>query len=64
MDVSSLVSGAANAERLQQLTGLAQAHDTAGAQVALLDQVLELQQQLAAQLLQSMGIGGNLDLFA
>ena len=64
MDVSPLVSGTANPARLQQLTGLAQAPDAAGAQVALLDQVLELEQQLAAQLLQGMGVGGNLDLFA
>ncbi|MDF1554760.1 MAG: hypothetical protein P1P84_16945 [Deferrisomatales bacterium] len=64
MDVSSLVSGAANAARLQRLGGLAQAPDAAGAQVALLDQVLELERQFASQLLQSMGVGGNLDLFA
>ena len=64
MDISSLVSSPASADAIQQMTGLAQAHDAAGAQVALLDQVLELQQQVAAQLLQSMGIGGNLDLLA
>ncbi len=64
MDISSLVSSPASADVIQQMTGLAQAHDAAGAQVALLDQVLELQQQVAAQLLQSTGIGGNLDLLA
>ena len=64
MDVSSLVSGPANSEMIQELTGMAQAHDVAGAHAALLDQVLELQQQVAEQLLQSMGVGGNLDLFA
>ena len=35
----------------------------AGVSTAVLDQVLEVQQQLAAQLLQSMGVGGKLDLF-
>lgn len=63
MDVASLVSGTASADMIRQLTGVAQAHDAAGASIAVLDQVLDVQQQLAAQLLQSMGVGGSLDLF-
>ena len=49
---------------VRQLTGLAQARGAADLGTAVLDHVLQIQQQLAAQLLQSMGIGGNLDLFA
>jgi hypothetical protein len=64
MDVTALVSGTANAEMVKELTGLAQAHGAADLGTAMLDQILEVQQQLASQLLQSMGVGGNLDVFA
>ena len=63
MDISSLAAGGAGAELIQQLTGAAAAADASSVGTAVLDQVLEVQQQLAAQLLQSMGVGGNLDLF-
>jgi len=62
MDIPAVASPV-SPEMIKQLTGLAQAHGAAGVSTAVLDQVLEVQQQLAAQLLQSMGVGGNLDLF-
>lgn len=67
MDVAALAARVSVADPFQQLTGAVQASqdaDVAEVGVALFDQALEVQKQLAAQLLQTLGVGGNLDLSA
>lgn len=64
MDVAALAARVSGSDAFQQLTGVAQAAEVAEVGVALFDQALEVQKQLAAQLLQTLGVGGNLDLFA
>ena len=63
MDPTTVAANVASNEMIKELTGLAQARSVSSAGTAVLDQVLEVQQKLAAQLLQSMGVGGSLDLF-
>jgi hypothetical protein len=48
-------------EVIATMTGLKQQETASEAGVALLGKALDTQQVLAAQLLQSMGIGQNLD---
>jgi len=64
MDVAAPAARVSGADALRQVTGVAQAADSAEVGVVLFDQALEVQKQLAAQLLQTLGVGGNLDLFA
>lgn len=62
MELTPAAAGGANAVR--ELSVLARAQDVSGAGVAIVDKALEMQQVFAAELLQSMGIGVNLDIKA